>query len=258
MICVEKSVLDSALSIFKAAKTVVWMTGAGMSAESGIPTFRDAQSGLWARFDPQQLASAEGYRADPASVWSWYQWRRRLVVKAKPHAGHFALAEFQKAFGHGLITQNVDGLHQLAGASEVIELHGNIRSSSCFAQRHPLSVPMPDINDVADAELLESPPHCPLCGSTARPDVVWFGESLPMDALQHAEALSYGCDVFVSVGTSSQVYPAAGFALLAKSQGAKIIEINPVATPLSEQNDCAIRGQASEVLPLIAKRLLLN
>lgn len=238
---IEQEVLD----LIKNAKRVCILTGAGVSAESGIATFRDAQEGkgLWSQYDPQQLASIDGFLKDPQTVWRWYQWRRDVNKDKQPNPAHLAIASWQQRSHQdgnqlvSLITQNVDGLHQKAGSSPVTELHGNIWHNHCLQcnQIHQASV-----------EGLEAVPECAYCGGQVRPSVVWFGEALPEQAWREAESAAYSCDLFLSVGTSSQVYPAAGLAALAKSQGAKVIEINPEPTN-SSVVDYQIAGKAGEV-----------
>jgi NAD-dependent deacetylase len=225
------------------AKTVTVLTGAGISAESGVPTFRDAQSGLWARYDPHQLATAEGFASNPQLVWEWYEWRRQVIAKVQPNPGHVALAEMEKLFlKYSLITQNVDGLHQRSGSKDVIELHGDIHRSKCFIEDIVID------SWPADGNV---PPRCPRCSGWLRPDVVWFGESLPLAALAHAELSAMTSEVFLSVGTSSQVYPAAGLAEAAKTAGAVIVEINLETTPLTKTADYSLRGKAGEILPAL-------
>jgi NAD-dependent deacetylase len=222
------------------ARRVVALTGSGISAESGVPTFRDAQTGLWASYDPQELATPEAFARDPELVWKWYAWRRGLVEGARPNAGHLALAALEHcAPVFSLVTQNVDGLHQEAGSSNVVELHGNIRRSRCSAENATVE---PD-------EIGHAPPLCPNCGSPLRPDVVWFGEALPAEALRAASEAARSCDVFMSVGTSGLVYPAASLPYEALDGGATVIEVNPGLTPLSARADFAVRGRAGEVLP---------
>lgn len=223
------------------ARRIAVMTGAGVSAESGIPTFRDALTGLWARFRPEDLATPEAFRREPRLVWDWYEWRRGLVAAARPNPAHLALVALQAHVPEcTVITQNVDGLHQDAGTGGVIELHGNIRRSRCFAEGRI-------VNQWAATD--ERPPRCPHCGSPLRPDVVWFGEALPGDALAAAEAAARACDVFLSVGTSAVVHPAAGLALAALDAGAVVAEINRDATPLSAAASYSFRGAAGELLP---------
>ena len=222
-----------------AGNTVV-LTGSGVSVESGVPTFREAQTGLWGRFDPQELATPEAFARDPELVWNWYEWRRALVAEAFPNPGHVAIAKMERLFsGFTLVTQNVDGLHQRAGSSEVIELHGNILRTKC-------SVEDTVVEDYAEGEM---PPCCPSCGGPLRPDVVWFGEMLPSGALEAASEAARGSDVLLSVGTSGLVYPAAALPFEALENGATLVEINPGETPLTPHANYSIRGPAGEVLP---------
>ena len=224
----------------RGAHRVVALTGSGISAESGVPTFRDAQTGLWARYDPQKLATPEAFARDPELVWKWYAWRRGLVEGARPNPGHGALANLERrATVFSLVTQNVDGLHQEAGSSNVVELHGNIRRSRCSAENVTV--------EPNDTEHL--PPICPNCGSPLRPDVVLFGEALPDEALRMASEAASSCDLLLSVGTSGLVYPAASIPYEALENGATVVEINPDPTPLSALAEFAVRGRAGEVLP---------
>jgi NAD-dependent deacetylase len=221
------------------------LTGAGVSAESGVPTFRQAQTGLWAQYDPQELATPEAFQRNPGLVWEWYAWRRELVAQAKPNPGHFALAEWERLVPRfSLITQNVDGLHQQAGSQQVVELHGNISRTKCFADGR--SVPNWLPTD-------EVPPRCPHCGSYLRPDVVWFGESLPYVALQTAVAAAQSCDVFLAIGTSGIVHPAASLPIEARQAGAIIVEINPERTALSPYMNHVLTGPAGVVLPELVR-----
>ena len=227
------------------ARSIAVLTGAGISAESGIPTFRDALTGLWERFKPEELATPEAFLAHPKRVWEWYAWRREKVAAALPNPGHVALAELERKCiardaNFTLITQNVDGLHQVAGSRNVIELHGNIRRVKCFDHHHPVD---------AWAESGQIPPRCPHCGSMLRPDVVWFGELLPDDALETAMRAARSCDVFLSVGTSAVVEPAASLPLVARQAGAMVIEVNPETTPLTAAAQISLRGAAGAILP---------
>lgn len=227
------------------ARRVAVLTGAGISAESGIPTFREAQTGLWRRYHPEELATPEAFQRNPQLVWEWYVWRRQLVTRALPNAGHQALVVMQTHVSHWtLITQNVDGLHQRAGSHEVIELHGSLMRYVCSAHRHAVNIDVP-----ADG----MPPPCPVCGSLVRPDVVWFGESLPLAALEAALAAAMSCDVFLSIGTSAVVQPAASLPLEALAGGALTVEINPDETPLSRRVDMVLRGPAGQVLPALVR-----
>jgi NAD-dependent deacetylase len=218
------------------------LTGAGMSAESGVPTFRDAQTGLWAKFDPQQLATEDAFRADPKVVWDWYAFRREMIAKVEPNAGHRALAAFaQRHPGRlTLITQNVDGLHQRAGSEGVLALHGNIFDDKW------LDTPRACCS--TGTVKAGTPPRCPHCGNMLRPAVVWFGEALPLEALAAAEAAAQDCDLMLVVGTSGVVYPAAG---LARTAAGQVVIINPEPTELDDAADAVLRGKAAQLLPQI-------
>ena len=240
-----------AAEMLAGAERVVVSTGAGMSKESGIPTFRDAMEGLWARFDPQELATAEGFRRNPRRVWSWYAWRRRKVAEAVPHPGYFALARLAELVPSlAVVTQNVDGLHAIAGSRGVIELHGNIRRVKCFDRGHPFAGELVD-----SGEEEEDPPPCPACGSPLRPDVVWFGEMLPERAVERAWTLARGCDVLLLVGTSGTVWPAAELPLVAKDAGARVVEVNPDPSELTYLADVFLQGAAGAVLPLLVEAI---
>jgi NAD-dependent deacetylase len=227
------------------ARHVVALTGAGISAESGVPTFREAQTGLWERYDPQELATPEAFSRDPQVVWEWYEWRRDLVMRAEPNPGHRALAELERRSpDFTLITQNVDGLHERASSRRTIELHGNILRSRCSMEGEVVE---PEGGDGS------VPPRCPRCGAFLRPDVVWFGEMLPHGALESALEAARGCDLFFSVGTSGLVYPAAALPYEAMKNGAALVEINPSETPLSRHADYSLRQPAGEVLPTLVR-----
>lgn len=223
-------------------RSVAVLTGAGVSAESGVPTFR-GQGGLWREFRAEDLATPQAFRRDPALVWEWYDWRRGLVAGCRPNAAHATLAEMEMALpDFVLITQNVDGLHHLAGSRNVLELHGNIWRMRCtrgcrppWEDRH---VPLPEI-----------PPRCPDCGALARPDVVWFGESLPRRELEAAFDAAQRCDVMLVVGTSAAVQPAASLPLVALDRGAYVVEVNPQPTPLSAMAGEVIQAPAAQALP---------
>ncbi len=230
----------------KEARKITVLTGAGVSAASGVPTFR-GRGGLWKNYPPEQLATPEAFRRDPKLVWEWYNWRRELISKCIPNAGHSVLASWSRRYpGFKLITQNVDGLHEKAGTAGVIRFHGSIWEVLCW-QRCPASperwwddrVPLPDI-----------PPSCPQCEGLLRPGVVWFGESIDPDVLKLSVDAAR-CDLFLAVGTSAVVYPAAGLAREARSSGAFTVEINPDTTPSSAAVDMSIQGRAEEVLPLV-------
>ncbi len=231
--------------IARSANHVAALTGAGVSAESSIPTFRDAQTGLWAQYSPEELATPQAFRRNPRLVWEWYAWRRELVAQAEPNPGHLALATLeQRVPKFTLITQNVDGLHQRAGSRSVIELHGNISRTTCFAE-----------GTVVDSwpETDEVPPRCPNCNSFLRPDVVWFGESLPRQTLTDAFIAAEQCDLFLSIGTSALVQPAASLPMVALEQGTVTVEINPDTTPLTSHVTYALQGPAGQVLPALVE-----
>jgi NAD-dependent deacetylase len=232
----------------RSAKRIVAFTGAGISAESGLSTFRDTQTGLWAKYRPEDLATPQAFQRNPRMVWEWYEWRRGFVGKAEPNPGHHALAQIEAMRpGFFLATQNVDGLHARAGSRNLVELHGNIRRTICFDHRHLAERWEP---------VEEPPPLCPLCGSLLRPDVVWFGEALPEEALRRAQEAAAQCELFLSIGTSTLVYPAAELPFIAGSNNATVIEINPDVTPLSKLASFVLREKAGTALPAIAKAML--
>lgn len=225
------------------AQHVVVLTGAGTSAESGVPTFRDALTGLWAKYDPQELATPQAFRRNPRLVWEWYAWRRNLVSAVKPNPGHYALAAIEKRVpDFTLITQNVDGLHQRAGSENIIELHGNLSRVKCFDEGRI-------IEQWDETEKL--PPRCPHCGGLLRPDVVWFGEMLPVSALQRAIQVSRAADLFLTIGTSALVQPAASLPLEAVENGGILIEININETPLSAWMSYTLIGPSGIMLPAL-------
>jgi NAD-dependent deacetylase len=230
------------------ATSVVVLTGAGVSRESGIPTFRDVQTGLWARYDPAQLATRGGFLRDPQLVWAWYDYRRRMVEAAEPNAGHHAIVTLARLLpAVTVVTQNVDGLHQAAGSLRVLELHGSLRRFKCLGGGH-------DGFTAADfAGQAETPPHCPACGDLLRPDVVWFGEMLPEEVLAEATALCGACDLLLVVGTSGVVYPAAGLPGLARRAGAYVIDVNPQRDEIAGDADLFLQGPGGEVLPALAE-----
>ncbi len=222
------------------AERVVVLTGAGISAESGVPTFRGA-GGLWRQHRPEDLATPEAFARGPRLVWEWYDWRRARVAKAEPNPGHLALAQLERRVpDFTLITQNVDGLHQRAGSRRVLKLHGNIWTLHC------LGCGLEETNH--DVPLREIPPRC-TCGGLFRPGVVWFGEALPADVLRHAMEAAAHAQVFLVVGTSAVVQPAASLPLLAQQNGAKLVEVNLEETPLTAQADASFWGKAGELLP---------
>jgi NAD-dependent protein deacetylase/lipoamidase len=232
------------------ARSLFVLTGAGMSAESGIPTFRDALTGLWSRFDPAQLASEEGFRADPQTVWDWYAERRDAMRHVQPNAGHLALGAFERRRPGvlTLVSQNVDDLHQRAGNTATIRLHGELladrwldrcaRSPACPTQQAQPG----------------RPPRCAFCGNLVRPAVVWFGEMLPQDAIDAAERVARTCDVALIVGTSGAVWPAAGLAALARRAGAFVAIINPHESEIDDQAHVVLRATAAQGLPRLLNR----
>ena len=229
----------------RTAQHVAVLTGAGVSAESGVPTFRDAQTGLWAKYRPEDLATPEAFQRNPRRVWEWYAWRREIVSSVRPNPGHYALAEMEQHVPRlTLITQNIDELHQQAGSTAVIELHGSLHRTKCSREKIV-------IDDWVDTG--EAPPRCPRCDGLLRPDVVWFGEPLPHAALQSAAEASYLCDVFFSIGTSGLVEPAASLALEALRHGAVVVEVNPQATPLTSLATYALQGPSGQVLPELVR-----
>ena len=227
----------------KPSTRLVILSGSGMSAESGIPTFRDAQTGLWSRFRPEDLATPEAFARDPERVWRWYEHRRDGVRAARPHAGHRALVDLETRVARlTIVTQNVDGLHQRSGSQRVLELHGNILRSICSVSRKPISETW-----LSTAE--DVPPRSPHTSEgLARPDVVWFGESLPEHAFHEAVGELNNCDVCIAVGTSALVQPAASLPMIAREAGAFLAEINPVPTPLSNHVDVFLREPAGRAL----------
>lgn len=218
-------------------------TGAGVSAESGIPTFRDALTGLWAKYRPEDLATPEAFLRDPAMVWNWYASRRAAIKAIRPNPGHAAIARFERLLPKvSVITQNVDGLHQAAGSTTVFELHGNIHRNLCFSCGREASP-----QEAAGQSTV--PPLCPACGGMLRPGVVWFGEALPVGAWQQSVEAVEDADVFFCVGTSSLVEPAASLPRLARSLGRTVVQINPDPTAHDAVADFILRGKSGEVLP---------
>jgi NAD-dependent deacetylase len=233
------------VAALRAARHVAVLTGAGVSAESGIPTFREAQTGLWARFSPEELASPEAFRRSPRLVWDWYAWRAGLVAAAAPNPGHYALAALERLVPHlTLITQNVDGLHARAGSRAPIELHGSlarVRCSGCAA-----TFPAWPASD-------NPPPHCPACGALLRPDVVWFGERLPAEPLNAAWEAAKACDLFLSVGTSGLVEPAASLPSVAYTCGAAVAVINLDVATSAEGRVFYLHAKSGELLPALVR-----
>lgn len=233
------------LNLLRTSARVVALTGAGVSQESGLRTFRDAQSGLWEQYRPEDLATPQAFHRNPKLVWDWYAMRRELAGMVEPNPGHYALAEMSRLISNFvLITQNVDGLHRKAGSLDVIELHGNLQRVKCS-----------DCGTLVQTwnEAGGDVPYCPSCGGLLRPDVVWFGEQLPLDALDKAIDAACRCQVFFSIGTSGLVQPAASLAYAARNNGGVIIEINAEPTPLSSDCDFTFHGKSGEILPQLLK-----
>ena len=226
---------------------LVVLSGAGMSAESGVPTFRDAQTGLWERYDPTDLATPEAWRRDRDMVWAWYRWREHLISGARPNPGHLAVARAQDHRDVVVVTQNVDDLHERAGSERVSHLHGSLFSYRCAICHKPARTP-----EFPDQQLERvTPPNCSLCGNPVRPGVVWFGEPLPHREWDASEAAMREADLVVIIGTSGVVYPAAGLPQVAKAAGARILEISPDRTDLTRLADWSLRATAAEGAPAI-------
>jgi NAD-dependent deacetylase len=252
MLKTDEAAIPAVARLIAAARSVVVATGAGMSRESGIPTFRDALTGVWARYDPA-LATEAGFRRHPARVFGWYTWRRHLVCAAVPHPGYHALVALERVVPElTIITQNVDGLHHRAGSARVLELHGSLERFSCVDARHPFPA-----DEIADSEedTDRAPPHCHRCGAPVRPDVVWFGELLPAAVTTAAWDVAARCDAMVVVGTSGLVWPAARLPFVARDAGAAVIEINPEPTEVSPAATIVCRGPAGRVLPALVAAL---
>jgi NAD-dependent deacetylase len=242
----ESSISDRLKSLLSRKNRVVVLTGAGISAESGVPTFR-GEEGLWKKFRPEELATFDAFMANPQLVWEWYEYRRTIIEEIKPNPGHSALVDFQNHFEKfDLITQNVDGLHHQVGSKNVIELHGNIKRNKCIRCGKKY--------ESLEGTIEGIPPKCP-CGGNIRPDVVWFGEMLPQDAIHYAFEASSKCDLFFSIGTSAVVHPAASLPMIAKRNGAYVVEVNIEPTEISHLVNESLFGKAGEVLPSLVKFL---
>lgn len=244
--------LETIVGQLQVAKKVVVFTGAGVSAESGIPTFRDALTGLWERYDASRLATSEAFRADPGLVWGWYEWRRLKVAQAQPNDAHTAIVELARHIPNlTVVTQNVDDLHERAGSQGVIHLHGSLHSPRCIDCSAPFLDVM-QVNPMPEGGMRIDPPPCHTCGGSVRPGVVWFGEMLPQADWATAVAASEDCDFFVSVGTSGVVFPAAELPLRALGKSATVVHVNPMSFEVSD-GEFFLQGSASEQL-----RKLLN
>jgi NAD-dependent deacetylase len=239
----DEAQLREVAALVRQKPRIAILTGAGISAESGIPTFR-GEEGLWRQFRAEELATPQAFRRDPRLVWEWYDWRRGLIASRQPHAGHHVLARWEELLpDFVLITQNVDGLHRQAGSKNILELHGNIWEVRCTKEG--------TITENHDSPLQKIPPRCPACGELLRPNVVWFGEALPRAILEKASASCARCDLMLVIGTSAFVQPAASLPLMAAERGAKIVEINPNPTPLTRIADYSFQAKAGEILPEI-------
>jgi len=244
-----KTTIADLLEPLARAGEVVVFTGAGLSADSGIPTFRDGSTGLWANIDPEEVASIEGFENNPDKVWAWHESMRSLFAEVQPNTGHEGIAALEALLPNArvtVITQNIDGLHQAAGSTRVLEIHGSVLRIRChhhcgFVEHWPAGH--------------AAPRRCPSCGAPARPDVVWFGEALDQDVFSLAAQATLDADVFFTVGTSAIVQPAASLAMAAKEYGALLIEVNPYETPFSVHADYAVRSGASEFFPALWKDL---
>ncbi|MCL7456074.1 Sir2 family NAD-dependent protein deacetylase [Micromonospora echinofusca] len=276
--------MREAAALLAQARRVVVFTGAGISAESGVPTFRDALTGLWRSFDARRLATPDAFRDDPALVWGWYEWRRATAGRARPNAGHVAVAAIEARVPHAVVvTQNVDDLHERAGSVAPIHLHGSLSAPRCSACARPAPLPaeppLPDATSLsAEAPPLSggatlraepplpsgtpdehgdgrrvAPPRCAHCAGPVRPGVVWFGEALPSAALEAAVEAASACDLLLTVGTSGLVYPAAEIPRVAARFGALVVQVNPEETPLDAVADVNLRGPAAQVLPALVR-----
>lgn len=246
--------MDIIIKQLKAAQHVVVFTGAGISAESGIATFRDRLTGLWERFNAEELATASAFRRNPELVWGWYEWRRFQVRMAQPNAAHLAIAKLaQHVPKLTVVTQNVDDLHERAGSVGTLHLHGRLEVPRCFACNRPYTLPQDMLAEPANGRLLE-PPRCTHCGGRIRPGVVWFGEQLPVQAWQEAMKAATSCQVLLAIGTSGVVYPAAGLPSFALDHGATVIHINPAAPTISHEREFSLPGKAADSLPKLIKQ----
>lgn len=243
----ESQDFNPLIDVLTEAERIAILTGAGISAESGIPTFR-GEEGLWRQYRAEQLATPGAFASNPQLVWEWYDWRRGIIGSKQPNQGHHVLAKWQEIFSDfHVITQNIDGFHRRAGSTDILELHGNIWRVRCTGEG--------TVTDNFEVPLKEIPPLCPACGAMQRPHVVWFGESLDMGIINQAFRLSSECDIMFIIGTSAVVQPAASLPLTAREAGAKLVEINPDSTPLTSMADFSYRGRAGEILPAIDNEL---
>jgi NAD-dependent deacetylase len=230
------------LSRLKNASAVTVVSGAGISAESGVPTFR-GKDGIWENNKVEELATPQALQNNPDLFWKFYSWRKKLINEVKPNLGHYSLVDFERIYEDFLlVTQNVDNLHREAGNQKIVELHGNIYDTKCSVCDKNHTEPLTEVNKI---------PDCEFCGGSLRPDVVLFGENLDENKLRQAQEASAGCEIFFSVGTSSIVEPAASLPYLAKANGSYVVEVNPEETPLSEHADECLRGPTGKLLPAL-------
>jgi NAD-dependent deacetylase len=242
------TVLERAAQALSAARAMVFFSGAGISAESGIATYRDNLTGLWRGHSPEQLETAKAFRDNPQLIWGWYLWRRQQVMRAQPNAAHLAVSQMGRLGRRvSVITQNVDDLHERAGAANVLHLHGSLTVPKCFACHRDAEIPSEQTSVPAEGALIE-PPRCLRCNGRLRPGVVWYGEDLPADVWRSAMSLVRSCDVLISVGTSGIVTPAADIPGVALSSGATVIHVNTVDVSAGAQNELMLIGKATEVL----------
>lgn len=254
---VADDIIAGAAEVLRNSKTLVVLTGAGISKESGIPTFRDAQEGLWAQFDPTELATPRAFQRNPKRVWDWYHHRRGLLADAQPNPGHYAIVELEHLLPHCVVvTQNIDGLHQKAGSQDVIAVHGDIRRNKCFnnCRGNPTYINIYGLLDW-DAEEDEGPPRCPHCGAYVRPDVVWYEEALPPGLFERASLLAMQADVMLVVGTSGVTYPVASIPFMAREHDTTIIEVNPDITPITYLAQWHLPAPSGAILPQVVARI---
>lgn len=236
--------MEVAREVFRKANKVCVLTGSGVSAESGIPTFR-GEEGLWKRYNPYELATPEAFAKDPLLVWEWYCFRRDLISKCLPNPGHHAIARMDKEKNDFLlITQNIDGLHRRAGSERIVEMHGNIWEVRCVSCDDPFC---------HDEEFETLPPRCSTCGNLLRPNVVWFGEKIPGELLDRSMEMLLLCDLFIVAGTSGVVQPAASFAHIASSHGSRVVEVNIDAGSGSRDVDYFLKGKSGEIFPCLVE-----
>lgn len=248
---------EAIISTIKKARRIVVFSGAGMSAESGVPTFRDDLTGLWQQYDFMKLATPEAFKADPALVWGWYEWRRTRLLAVEPNAGHQAIARWQAHYPLTIVTQNVDDLHERAGSYNVIHIHGSIFAPRCTKCKTPYEFESHYVQEPESGRRID-PPSCKVCQHPVRPGVVWFGEALHEPDLRAAIFAAENCDLVIAVGTSGVVQPAALIPRWAKDKGAVVVQINPNPTPIDEVSDYNIRMTAAQALPQIVEALNLD